>query len=1053
MDSSQATGVGRSLVDVARQKGLDPALLYETIIELAGEGLLTATCLDAAGRILLTQLGLPRYYFTTLSADALKRVLRTIAGNLERRDGDLILRSEVSEAHLDVDGGIQARIATPEHLERLEAALNPVMAGHRIEYYFAQEYQYHTYIINPERCLEWGELAPGQSPFAYNQIAVGPPIPEATRRRYETFLRKSSERAVPLVEVSGPLATGETRIMLCEDFNRSILPVVRCMLAEEGTCLSRAYWETYRTPSGRLESICSLYLARAPGKQSMARIVERLHALVSIQFVDLDDLYTGGTLIFEELIFAIAAAAFVHTFVHDEFNADRDIMSGLQRKELRDAMVQRVYDSDRAEYTRRTIIMALREQPELIKTLYGLFDRTFNPQHPDRTDPGRPEAADFDAELQAFRRRTAILFAEDRTGHAIFDFMARLVTHVQKTNFYKVKKRSYAFRFDSKLLDPLVFHAHVHGLFFVVGFHAMGTHMRAADVARGGLRLIRVTPTNYDNELDTMLLLNHALGPVAQRLKHKDIAESGAKGVIVPGPEYADDGLDATLDYTEGVMDLIQPHREVVDHYGHREMIFFGPDEGTAPYMDIIAERARKRRYRHWRTMTSGKSIGLPHDTYGLLRDGRAFGLIPMGAAGTELQVEGTRVLVTPRGEEIAARIGDNIAASGMTTMGVVTCLRRVLQHLKMDEAEVNLMMTGGPDGDLGANQIQSSRGRICLIVDGGSVLYDPDGLDRDELLKLAMARHTEPRLNSLAYPVDRLGPRGFRVPRAAGSVPLPDGTVVDDGAYFHGTFLSDPASRSWVEAADIQIFVPCGGLKDTINAGNVRDFLGIFGELRVIVEGANVFFDDTAREVIARETGILQIRDSSANKGGVTCSSVADVLAAFLLEDEYEQVLVEDAGARYELVRAVLQLIARNADAETRMLLSLNRSTGTPLYTLSVETSEKLFDLQDRLYGQLPVLLGDRNLLEATLRAYVPAVLLEHVGMDQVLHRLGRTGLPPYRDAILTKKLAAMALYQHAADWEDFTRRLEADLLGVLNEVASGGSAEGQDIGRDERD
>jgi len=1026
--------VSRSLVDVARQKGLDPALLYETIIELAGEGLLTATCLDAAGRILLTQLGLPRYYFTHLSADALKRVLRTIAGNLERRDGDLILRSEVSEAHFDVDGGIQARIATPEHLERLEAALNPVMAGHRIEYYFAQEYQYHTYITNPERCLEWDELAPGQSPFAYNQVTVGPPVPEATRRRYETFLRKNSGRAVPLVEVSGPLATGETRIMLCEDFNRSILPVVRCMLAEEGTSLSRAYWETYRTPAGRLESICSLYLARAPGKPSMARIVERLHALVAIQFVDLDDLYTAGVLTFEELIFAIAAAAFVHSFVHDEFDADRDIMGGLQRKELRDAMARRVYDSDRSEYTRRTIAIALREQPELIKILYGLFDRKFNPRHPDRT-------ADFDAELQAFRRRAAILFAEDRTGHVIFDFMARLVTQVQKTNFYKVKKRSYAFRFDSELLDPLVFRAHVHGLFFVVGFHAIGTHMRAADVARGGLRLIRVTPTNYDNELDDMPLLNHALGPVAQRLKHKDIAESGAKGVIVPGPEYADDGLDATLDYTEGIMDLIQPHREVVDYYGRREMIFFGPDEGTAPYMDVIAERARARRYRHWRTMTSAKSIGLPHDTYGLLRDGRVFGLMPAGEAGTELQVEGERVLVTPRGEEIAARIGDDIDASGMTTMGVVTTLRRVLQHLEMGEAEVNLMMTGGPDGDLGANQIQSTRGRICLVVDGGSVLYDPDGLDRDELLKLAMARHTTPRFNSMAYPADRLGPRGFRVPRAAGSVPLPDGTVVDDGAYFHGIFLADPAARRWVEAADIQVFVPCGGLKDTINASNVRDFLGVFRELRVIVEGANVFFDDTAREVIARETGILQIRDSSANKGGVTCSSVAEVLAAFLLEDEYEEVLVEDAGARYELVRSILQFIARNADAETRMLLSLNRSTGTPVYTLSVETSEKLFDLQGTLYGQMPVLLGDRNLLEATLRAYVPAVLLEHVGIDQVLHKLGRTGLLPYRDAILTKKLAAMALYQHAADWEDFTRRLEADLLGVLNEVAGGGT------------
>ena len=82
--------------------------------------------------------------------------------------------------------------------------------------------------------------------------------------------------------------------------------------------------------------------------------------------------------------------------------------------------------------------------------------------------------------------------------------------------------------------------------------------------------------------------------------------------------------------------------------------------------------------------------------------------------------------------------------------------------------------------------------------------------------------------------------------------------------------------------------------MKDTINAANVRDFLSVFRELRVIVEGANVFFDDTAREVIARESAILQIKDSSANKGGVTSSAIAEVLTAFLLGDEYERVLVQ---------------------------------------------------------------------------------------------------------------------------------------------------------------
>ena len=1035
MESTQTDSASRSLADISRAKGLDSALLYESIIELAGEGLLTATCLDAAGNILLTQLGLSKSFFHSLSKDALKGVLRTIAGTLERRDGELSLRSEVSEARFVVDGGVQARIATAELLQHMEASLNPTMTGHRIEYYFGRERQYHTYIIRPERCRECQELAPGESPFAFNQLAEGPPVPETTRRRYEPFLRKCKASTVPLVEVTGPLATGEMRIMLREDFNRSIAPVVRCLAQEEGAILNRANWETYRTPAGRLESICSLYLTGTSDQDSMGRIVERLHALVSIQFADLDDLYTCGSLAFEEYLFAIAATAFTHNFVHDEFDADRDIMSGLQRKDLRDAMTRRVFDSDRSEYTRRAIITALREHPGLVKTLYELFDNKHNPRHTHRMDHET-----LGAQLDAFHRRVAIDLAEDRTGHVIFDFMTRLVTHVLKTNFYKVRKRSCAFRLDPAVLDSLVFQARVHGLFFVAGFHAVGTHMRAADMARGGLRLIRVTPTNYNNELDAMPLLNYALGPVAQRLKHKDIAESGAKGVIVPGLEYAGDGLNAILDYTEGIMDLIQPSKEVVDYYGEREMIFFGPDEGTAPYMDEVAARARERRYRHWRTMTSGKSIGVRHDAYGLLSDGRIFGLVPIGEQGTQLQIEGLEVMTTPRSEDIAARLGDDIDASGMTTMSVVVAMRRVLEHLGIHEDEANVMMTAGPGGDLGANQIQSARGRICLIADSGSVLFDPDGLDRDELLRLAMARHTQPRLNSLAFQSGRLGSRGFRVLRSAGSLVLPGGTNVDDGPYFQRTYLTDPASREWIEAAEIQVFVPCGGFKDTINAGNVHDFIGVFRELRVIVEGANVFFDDTAREIIARETDILQIRDSTANKGGVTCSSLAEVLAPFLLEDEYEQVLVEDPAARCEVVRAILELVARNADAETRMLLGLYENTGTPLYTLSVETSEKLLDLQESLYSHLPEILGDGDLVEATLRAYIPAVLLEHVGMARILSLLGRQDLRPYRDAILTKKLAAMALYQHAAEWEDCSRRLDDDLLGTLTEVAAVG-------------
>ena len=76
---------------------------------------------------------------------------------------------------------------------------------------------------------------------------------------------------------------------------------------------------------------------------------------------------------------------------------------------------------------------------------------------------------------------------------------------------------------------------------------------------------------------------------------------------------------------------------------------------------------------------------------------------------------------------------------------------------------------------------------------------------------------------------------------------------------------------------------------------------------------------------------------------------------------------------------------------------------------------------------------------MRAVLDAYVPMVLLAHLGMSKVLRVLNREELRPYRDAILTKKLAAMALYQHAADWDEFLRRLEADFVGELGRVVEG--------------
>ncbi len=450
--------------------------------------------------------------------------------------------------------------------------------------------------------------------------------------------------------------------------------------------------------------------------------------------------------------------------------------------------------------------------------------------------------------------------------------------------------------------------------------------------------------------------------------------------------------------------------------------------------MDTIADLARKRNYRYWRTITTGKSTGIPHDAYGITVDGKVFGLFGE-SGGTRLTVEGEEVLITDKTDEIYNIIGGNIHSSGMTTTSVMACLRTLLKYTGIKEEQVNLMMTGGPDGDLGANQIQSFKGKIKLIIDSGSVLFDPDGLDKKELMKIAFARHTEPRLNSLAYPEDRIGSSGFRIPRVKQQFKLPEGTMVEDGTFFHRNFLSDVSLRKFIEKAGINVFVPCGGFKDTINANNVNSFLELFKEVKIIVEGANVFFDDTARDVIAAN-GILQIRDSSANKGGVTSSSIAEVLPSFLLGDEYERVLVEDTGTKMALVKSVFSIIEKNAISETEMLVALRKETGKPLHQLSIETSEMLIELQMALYSQIDTISKNTSLVEKIIESYVPDALVKILGMRRIMETLNTEHLKSYRDAILTKKIAQIALYRCALEWDHLKKRMQYNTLKTVEEL-----------------
>jgi len=102
-----------------------------------------------------------------------------------------------------------------------------------------------------------------------------------------------------------------------------------------------------------------------------------------------------------------------------------------------------------------------------------------------------------------------------------------------KTNFYKEKIGAIGFR-----LDPSVFLANQKlpeipfGIFMLLGRDFNGFHVRFRDIARGGIRMILSTKDNYDNNRVTQFQENYGLA-YTQKLKNKDITESGSKGTIL----------------------------------------------------------------------------------------------------------------------------------------------------------------------------------------------------------------------------------------------------------------------------------------------------------------------------------------------------------------------------------------------------------------------------------------------------------------------------------------------------------------------------------------
>jgi glutamate dehydrogenase len=113
----------------------------------------------------------------------------------------------------------------------------------------------------------------------------------------------------------------------------------------------------------------------------------------------------------------------------------------------------------------------------------------------------------------------------------VFECLLTFNQHILKTNFFMTTKVALSFRLDPTFLSSYEYPQKPFGLFFMVGREFRGFHVRFADVARGGIRVIR-SPTQevYRRNVISLFDENYNLA-LTQQLKNKDIPEGGSKGI------------------------------------------------------------------------------------------------------------------------------------------------------------------------------------------------------------------------------------------------------------------------------------------------------------------------------------------------------------------------------------------------------------------------------------------------------------------------------------------------------------------------------------------
>ncbi|KAI8898836.1 Glutamate/Leucine/Phenylalanine/Valine dehydrogenase-domain-containing protein [Globomyces pollinis-pini] len=800
---------------------------------------------------------------------------------------------------------------------------------------------------------------------------------ENTLEVYQKVMKKVLHRTGPLIEMFDVQNSREKRLVIGfkQSTTQSFFSAMSDLYHFYELYTTRKYVEQFSNGV----TVCSFYLNQIPNSKaapieaSIFQVIKEASLIYCLPTTPLQSFFQTGKLSVQEAIFGHVGWIFSQHFLNrlgSEYQALSSILdvNNTSHVEVLTKIKKRLRSDT---FTREYILDVIKLYPDLIKKCYYHFAMVHHISAPEnalgpslsiqrlQTIPILSEA-----ELRKEIKRTVA----NNQEAMIFESYITFSNAVLKTNFFQPTKVALSFRLNPDFLPEIEYPTKLFGLFLVVGSEFRGFHLRFRDIARGGIRIVRSrNPEAYSINLRSLLDENYGLAATQQR-KNKDIPEGGSKGTILLDFVNQDKARISFEKYVDSILDLLivgeSPgiKEKIVDLYDKPEILFFGPDEGTADMMDWASQHARERGATFWKAFTTGKSQsigGIPHDTF------------------------------------------------GMTTRSVHQYVLGIYRKLGLDEQNCTKLQTGGPDGDLGSNEIKISKDKTIGIVDGSGVIYDPAGLNRDELLRLATKRKM-----IVDFDVSKLSPKGFRILCDESNVRLPDGTIVESGFKFRNEFHLDPLATA-------EVFVPCGGRPEAIDLNNVHQlFTDGVPRFKYIVEGANLFITQEAR-LRLEKAGVVLFKDASANKGGVTSSSL-EVLAALAFTDEefYEHMQVRNGVIPpfyAEYVKQVQQIIEKNAELEFEALWAESHRTGKPKSILSDELSYAIVKLNEELRSTT---LWDNVPLRRVvlMEAFVPA-LLQKVGLDTLLKRVPES----YVKSIFGSYLASRFIYKYGISPSQF--------------------------------